>query len=116
MRFVSFFVERMLELKIEEILIESDDYPEQLKNIYNPPLKLFVLGDKKILIQKAIAIVGSRDATEYGKKAALQFSKDLTKNGINIISGLALGIDTYAHLGAMHTNSISKTIAVLGGG
>ena len=98
-------------MKIEEINIESKVYPIQLKNIYNPPLKLYVLGNKELLNQKGVAIVGARDATEYGKRVALQFSKELSENGINIISGLALGIDTYAQLGAL-----SKTIAVLGSG
>lgn len=103
-------------MKIEEISIESKEYPEQLREIYDAPLKLYVLGDKEILKQFGIAIVGSRDATEYGKKVTLQFAKDLSKNGINIISGLALGIDTCAHLGTLYQDSIGKTIAVLGGG
>lgn len=103
-------------MKIEEISIESEEYPEQLREIYDAPLKLYVLGNKEILKQSGIAIVGSRNATEYGKKVALQFSKDLSRKGINIISGLALGIDTSAHLGTLNSNSIGKTIAVLGGG
>lgn len=103
-------------MKIEEIGIKSGEYPELLKGIYDPPLKLYVLGNKKILKQLNIAIVGSRTATEYGKKIAYQISKDLSNNGINIISGLAIGIDSYAHLGALQSNSIGKTIAVLGSG
>ena len=77
-------------MKIEEISIESEEYPEQLRNIYVPPLKLYVLGNIEILKRKGIAIVGSRNATEYGKKVALKFSKDLSRCGINIISGLAV--------------------------
>lgn len=103
-------------MKIEEISIESKEYPEQLREIYDAPLKLYVLGNKEILNQTGVAIVGSRNATEYGKRVALQFSKDLSKNGINIISGLALGIDTCAHLGTLHQDCIGKTIAVLGSG
>mgnify|MGYP003300428085 CR=1 FL=1 len=103
-------------MEIEEILIQSEEYPKQLKNIYDPPVKLYVLGNKQLLSQKGIAIVGTRKASEYGKKVALQFSKDLSQKGINIISGLALGIDTYAHLGTLQQNSIGKTIAVLGSG
>ena len=103
-------------MKIEEIFIENDEYPEQLKNIYDPPLKLYVLGNKKILKQKGIAIVGTRKATEYGKKVAFQFSNQLSKKGINIISGLAVGIDTYAHMGVLRPKCIGKTIAVLGSG
>ena len=103
-------------MKIEEIGIKSGEYPELLKGIYDAPLKLYTLGNKEILKQLNIAIVGSRTATEYGKKIAYQISKDLSNNGINIISGLAIGIDSYAHLGALQSNSIGKTIAVLGSG
>lgn len=103
-------------MKIEEISIENKEYPKQLRGIYDAPLKLYVLGNKEILKQPGIAIVGSRKATEYGKKVAQQFSKDLSQNGINIISGLALGIDTCAHLGTLYPDSIGKTIAVLGSG
>lgn len=103
-------------MKIEEISIESKDYPRQLKKIYDAPLKLYVLGNKEILKQNSIAIVGSRNATEYGKKVALKFSKELSEKGINIISGLAIGIDTYAHLGTLQNTSKGKTIAVLGSG
>ena len=78
---------------IEEISINSNDYPEQLKNIYDPPLKLYVLGNKEILKQKGIAIVGARKATEYGKRVAFQISKELSKKEINIISVLGSGID-----------------------
>jgi len=103
-------------MRIEEIDIKCEEYPKQLKNIYDPPIKLFVLGNKKILQQKSVAIVGARKATLYGKKIAFQFSKKLSENGINIISGLALGIDTYAHLGTLHPECRGKNIAVLGSG
>lgn len=103
-------------MKIEEISIESEDYPKQLKEIFDAPLKIYVLGNKEILKQNSIAIVGSRNATEYGKKVALKFSKELSEKGINIISGLAIGIDTYAHLGTLQNTSKGKTIAVLGSG
>ena len=103
-------------MKIEEISIESKDYPKQLKEIYEPPLKLYILGNKELLKDKGIAIVGARKATEYGRKVAEQISKQLSECGINVISGLALGIDTYAHLGTLQENCIGKTIAVLGSG
>ena len=82
---------------------------------------MYVLGNKKILNNKGIAIVGTRDCTKYGKNISFKFSKELTQKGFNIISGLALGIDTYAHLGNVQINmenskSIGKTIAVLGCG
>ena len=107
-------------MQIEEITINDKYYPEQLKNIYDPPVKLYVLGNKKILNKKGIAIVGTRMATEYGKEVALKISKELSEKGINIISGLAIGIDAYAHMGNLQAQNseknIGKTIAVLGSG
>lgn len=114
-------------MKIEEITIKSKEYPEKLRNIYDSPQKIYVLGNKKLLKQQGIAVVGARKATIYGKRVAYKISKELAENGINIISGLAIGIDTCAHLGAIqaHNNknmnikevsNIGKTIAVLGSG
>ena len=101
---------------IEEISIKNNEYPNQLKNIYDPPAKLYVLGNRSILNQKNFAIVGSRKATEYGKKVAMQISKELSENSLNIVSGLAIGIDSYAHLGCLQVKDSCKTIAVLGSG
>lgn len=101
---------------IEEINIGNEDYPEQLRNIYDPPLRLYVLGNKAILKEKGIAVVGTRNPTEYGKKVAIQFAKQLSEKGVNIISGLAVGIDTCAHLGNLQVYNKAKTIAVLGSG
>ena len=99
-------------MQIEEILIYSIEYPEKLKNIYDSPKKLYVIGNKNLLYKKGIAIVGTRNATAYGKKVAYDFAKELSENDIVVISGLALGIDTYAHIGALK----GGTIAVLGSG
>ncbi len=101
---------------IEEISIKSKQYPEKLRNIYDPPQRLYILGNKEILNKKVIAIIGSRNCTEYGKSIALKFSSELIEKGYNIISGLALGIDTYAHMGCIDKIHTSKTIAVLGSG
>lgn len=110
---------------IEEITINEKEYPEQLKRIYDPPHKIYVLGNKEILKQKGIAIVGTRKCSQYGKIVAENISKQLSLKGINIISGLALGIDTYAHIGNINAQintiydknkKIGKTIAVLGSG
>lgn len=110
-------------MRIEEIVINSKEYPEKLKNIYDSPRKLYILGNKKLLSQRGIAIVGARKATEYGKKTAYKFAKELAENNFNIISGLAKGIDTYAHLGAIQAqigqksiHKIGKTIAIMGSG
>ena len=71
-------------------------------------------GNIDILNSRAIAIIGSRACTEYGKQVAKEFAYNLSKSNINIISGLAKGIDTYAHIGTI--NASKPTIAVLGGG
>ena len=101
--------------KIQEIKIEDQNYPEKLRHIYNPPKKLYVLGNSDLLNKKAIAIIGCRQYSEYGKKASTYFARELAKKDITIISGLAKGIDTYAHQGAISVPQ-GKTIAVLGCG
>lgn len=101
-----------MDLKI--IKIDDSKYPKQLKEIKNPPKKLYLLGNEKILEDKSVAIVGSRCYSEYGKEYATKFSKELAIQGITIISGMALGIDTFAHKGALSVGG--KTIAVLGSG
>ena len=67
-------------MRIEEISIENSNYPEQLRKIYNPPLRLYVLGNKEILNEPGVAIVGSRKASEYGKKVSFQTSKIICIN------------------------------------
>lgn len=114
----------MLKNNIDIISIEDKEYPSDLKEIYDPPISLYVKGNKTILKQRAIAIVGCREASEYGKKATKYFSYHLAKKGINIISGLAKGVDSYAHIGTIcgqierytHMDNIGKTIAVVGHG
>ena len=86
---------------IDIIFIEDKEYPELLKQIDNPPLCLYIIGKKEVLNQTNIAIVGSRDATEYGKDVAKKFAFNLACNGVNIVSGLARGIDSYAHIGTI---------------
>lgn len=99
---------------IEEISINSKKYPEKLRNIYDAPKKIYIIGNKELLNQTGIAIVGSRKATQYGKNVTMKMSGELVKRGVNIISGLAIGIDSYAHIGCLNKNG--KTIAVLGNG
>ena len=90
------------------------EYPEKLNNIYSSPAKLYLVGDELVLNKPSIAIIGCRDASDYGKRVAFNFAYELAKEGFVIVSGLARGIDTYAHLGAVKANG--KTIAVLGSG
>ena len=97
-------------------IIKQDDkeYPTRLLRIYDPPKQLYVLGDSDILNDFGIAIVGSRNCTEYGRNVAKSIAYNLSKYGINIISGMAKGIDGIAHMGCIMGEG--KTIAVLGSG
>ena len=83
---------------------KSKEYPEKLKNIYNPPTCIFSRGNLKILSKKIIAIVGCRDCTSYGAKIAFKIAYELSKKGVIIISGGARGIDSYSHKGALAAN------------
>lgn len=109
------FCMKGINMIIEKLKITDNEYPQSLKEIYDPPKSIYVLGDKKLLNEIGIAIVGSRNATKYGKQMSWKISKELAEKGINIISGLAIGIDEYAHMGALQQNN-GKTIAVLGSG
>ena len=98
-----------------KVIYQADkNYPEKLSHIYAPPAKLYLLGDETILNKPSIAIIGCRQASDYGKKVAFRFAYELAKQGIVVISGLARGIDTCGHLGAVRANG--QTIAVLGSG
>lgn len=88
-------------------------YPSSLKQLNNPPLILYTTGLPLREEQNHLAIVGTRNCTLYGSEHALAFSSQLAQKGMAIISGLARGIDTYAHQGAM---SSGRTIAVIGSG
>jgi len=89
------------------------DYPQRLRNLFDPPPLLYIRGN---LVESnlAIAMVGSRKASPYGMKTALKLAKDLSRNGVRIISGLARGIDACGHQGALEGGG--GTIAVLGSG
>lgn len=100
--------------EIKEISILDENYPELLKQIYDPPKCLYVMGNLEILNTPSLAIVGCRETTEYGKKAATYFAYNLAKQGITIVSGLAKGVDSFSHIGALQAEG--KTIAVLGSG
>jgi len=102
----------MMDFKI--IKKEDKDYPKKLLKINNAPEQLYVLGDESLLNKKSIAIIGSRDCTIYGYEQAKKFAKNLAKENICIVSGMAVGIDSAAHIGAK--GEIGKTIAVLGSG
>jgi DNA processing protein len=107
-------IERAAEKNIAIIPCDDPLYPALLKNIHDPPVVLYVLGAPELLTCRGMGIVGSRAATHYGKDIAQQMAGSLSRQGFTIISGLALGIDTAAHNGALAAEG--KTIAVLGCG
>lgn len=105
---------RLEKMKITVLTWDSADYPKLLKNIPDPPATLYVRG--KLLLQDewALAVVGTRRATTYGKECTRMLVNGLVENGITIVSGLAYGIDAEAHQTAI--NAKGRTIAVLGCG
>src|SRR3972149_7176125 len=82
---------------IKWITIFDENYPELLKEIYDPPVVLFYRGDPQILQRKSIAVVGTRKITGYGKVVTEQCAKGLSDAGLTIVSGLARGVDSQAH-------------------
>lgn len=96
------------------LCLEDDNYPAYLKEVYNPPPLVYVEGALEALRGNACAIVGSRKPSPAGKRHAFQFAKALSDSGQIVVSGLALGIDTQAHLGALEGEM--PTVAVLATG
>jgi len=96
------------------ITLNDPEYPHPLAEIYDPPLVLFVRGTLPDMDSPVIAVVGTRKPTPYGEKMAETLARDLAAKGVTIVSGMAAGVDTKAHYGAL--NAGGKTIAVLGCG
>lgn len=93
----------------------DENYPKLLEEIYNPPGVLYVKGDISVLNSDlSIAIIGTRKASDFGKKAAYEISYELSSVGVTVVSGGAVGIDSAAHQGALAVGG--KTILVLGCG
>ena len=108
------YEEFMEKNKINILTILDENYPEKLKQIYDSPVILYVKGNTALLDNEGIAIVGSRNCSEYGRKVAQEISYKLALNNKCIISGLARGIDKYAHIGALTAKG--KTLGVIGNG
>jgi len=106
--------QRMMAVGAQLVTIQEDRYPARLREIFDPPLLLFALGDLELIHSYSIAIVGTRSPTPYGLAAAERLSADLAKAGLTIVSGMARGIDTAAHRAALE--AAGRTIAVLGCG
>lgn len=112
------YIERQLKALVQHnayLLAWTDShYPPRLREINRPPPILFIKGNKEALSQPQLAIVGSRQASQYGIETAYRLSREMGQAGLIITSGLALGIDKASHEGALITSS--PTIAVLGSG
>ncbi len=107
-------MERLGREGIRAIPWDDPEYPPRLKEVYDLPPVLFVKGTLLPEDERAVAVMGTRLATAYGREAASQISTDLARSGITIVSGLARGIDSIAHRAALEAEG--RTIAVLGNG
>ena len=114
MLFEDYNSKRSIKSNICEITKSDSVYSELLRQVSNPPKKLYAIGNISLLNKKAIAIVGSRNSSEYGEKMTKKITKELVQNEIVIVSGMANGIDATAHKACIDNGG--KTIAVLGSG
>jgi DNA processing protein len=105
---------KVTEAGVEVVSIQDPRYPPQLKEIYDPPVLLYARGRADCLGGENLAVVGSRRPTPYGMAVARKLSRELTQAGMTIVSGMARGIDSYAHQGALEAGG--PTVAVLGCG
>lgn len=126
-KIIDYHMKYMRKNNINIIHIYEKCYPQNLKQIYDYPISLYIKGNKEILNNTNIGIVGCRECSVYGKKAAKYFAYNLAKKEINIVSGLAKGVDSYAHIGCLSTwyekesntnknKNCGKTIAIVGNG
>jgi DNA processing protein len=95
------------------LTIDDEEYPGALKEIFDPPYVLYGAGRPEILGEPAVAVVGARRPTPYGRAVAERLGRDLAASGLVVVSGLARGIDSIAHWGALESG---RTVAVLGSG
>ena len=107
--------ERVKRFDGDILILDDGSYPDMLREIADPPLTLYVRGDwQACLGQPCVAVIGSRNCSTYGKNAAEMLARELASRGVTIVSGLARGIDTSAHKGAI--DGKGRTIGVLGTG
>ncbi|MCL2755874.1 MAG: DNA-processing protein DprA [Firmicutes bacterium] len=112
-------VKNMHEQGIFVVTIHSPEYPKALLDLESAPIALFCMGNVELLKKPAVAMVGMRSCTRYGKEVATRFGREFASKGIVVVSGLAEGIDTASHEGAISAvgeDRIYNTIAVLGNG
>lgn len=102
------------ELGVRIVSIADEDYPQPLRNIPDPPVCLYIRGEWKKTDSVAVAVVGTRRCSHYGREQAIRFGELLASAGFTVVSGLARGIDGYSHEGALQAGG--RTVAVLGNG
>lgn len=107
-------LKRIEEFGAHVVTQASEEYPRELRQIYNPPILLYVWGTLTERDHRAISVVGSRKTSHYGLESAKRLSYQLAYAGLTVVSGLARGIDTAAHQGALAAQG--RTIAVIGSG
>ena len=100
--------------KIEPLFFTNENYPQRLKHCSDSPILLYYKGNANLNANKIVAVVGTRKPSEYGKERTKELVKDLSQNGVLILSGLAYGIDVLAHKTALETNQL--TVGVLAHG
>jgi len=101
-------------LNARVVTYRDPNYPANLRQTYDPPVVLFVLGEIRLEDRFAVGIVGTRTPSEYGRSMTMKIGRDLAQRGLCIVSGAARGIDTVAHIAALQGGG--RTIAVLGSG
>lgn len=107
-------LEKIQKEKIEIVTIQDKEYPLKLHQVYDKPIVLFIKGNKNLLKEFSLAIIGCRKNTSYGEIVAKSLAKKIAENKIVTVSGLALGIDSFCHKGTLEGKG--KTIGVLGSG
>lgn len=108
-------IERVRSLGADILLLDDGVYPQLLREIFDPPITLYVKGEWSLCLEgPCVGVVGSRRASTYGQNAAVMLARDLAERGVTIISGLARGIDAAAHRGALEAGG--RTVAVMGTG
>jgi len=107
-------LQRLEKAKVHLLCWDDDGYPKNLREVYNAPPLLYIRGQIEKRDEWAVAVVGTRRATVYGKEAARLLASGLAQAGVTVVSGLAVGIDTTAHQACLEVGG--RTIAVLGSG
>ncbi len=106
--------EKLNDIGARYLTFWDEEYPAILRNIYDPPLVIYILGQLPPEEEKSVAVVGTRIPTQYGKHVTAQLTEELVQSGITIVSGLARGVDTVAHRTTVQNGG--RTIAVMGSG